>query len=60
MSRGELAIRLVRVERDRMAQDAMSHVDELDEDGDGLLSWDEVKLVCTCGQAAGCVDNNSE
>lgn len=42
---GELSIRLVRVELDRMGHDAANHVDDADEDGDGLLSWKELTHV---------------
>lgn len=42
VDRGELAIRLTRVELDRMSLDAALHVDEADADGDGLLTWAEL------------------
>lgn len=45
MSRGEVAIRLVRVEGERQNRDAQSHIDEIDTDEDDLLTWTELQAV---------------
>jgi Ca2+-binding EF-hand superfamily protein len=44
LSRGEVAVKIVRVQSERQRYDASYHLDETDADDDGLASWDELKL----------------